>query len=135
MRLGKLMKSARSSSNVWAVGPPELGGPFVQRWDGNGWKSIPYPRGASSILAQVDATASTGYTWFAGFTEGQSGRTAFVDRYAGHWRDMRVLQVGSYGTALSGVAPVPRSADVWVVGEYDDSPSTSGNLAERYTCT
>jgi hypothetical protein len=101
--------------------------------------TLPYPRSSdrNAIVTQIDATSPTHYTWFAGFIEGpsQNGRTAFVDRYRGHWRDMKAAQVGKWGSAFSGIAPVPGSAGVWVVGQYNDSPSTSANLAERWTCT
>jgi hypothetical protein len=125
--------SARSPSEVWAVGPPGSGAPFVERWDGTAWKLVPYPRGGSSVLEHIDATASTGYTWVVGIV--LSSATAFVDRYGGRWTDMRVLQVGRYATRLVSLAPVPQSSDVWVVGDLDDSPHIIHNLAERYTCT
>jgi hypothetical protein len=128
--------SARSSTDVWAVGPPELGGPFVERWDGTSWTSVPYPRGGDAVIGQVSATASTGHTWVVGTIVPASGYIAFADRYrAGQWQDMRVLQVGSYGTRLGSIAPVPGSADVWTVGDYDDSSTVFHNLAERFTCT
>jgi hypothetical protein len=125
--------SARSSSDVWAVGPPS-GGLFVERWDGTAWRSVRYPRGGSAVLAQVDATASTGYTWFVGDTF-NGGSTAFVDRYRGQWRDMKVLQVGS-STQLNSVSSIPGSTGgVWVVGQYYDPSSRLHDLAERYACT
>jgi hypothetical protein len=108
----------------------------VEHWDGVAWTSVPYPRdGNSNLIDQVDATASTGYTWLVGQTYNGKNYTAFADAYIGPvWRDMRVRQAGTYWTGLSSVAPVPRSPDVWVVGSYADSPSGSSNLAERYTC-
>jgi hypothetical protein len=59
--------------------------------------------------------------------------SGFVDRYGGQ-RDMRVPQVGTLGTRLNSISPMPYSGDVWFVAEHDNSPITNGNLAERYTC-
>jgi hypothetical protein len=128
--------SARSSNDVWAVGPsgPGQGPTFAERWNGSSWNSVLYPRSGNSYIFQVDATASTGYTWFAGDSYGGSVITAFVDRYRGQWRDMKVLQIGRYETNLGHIAPVPHTADVWVTGDYADTPGTSHNLAERWTC-
>jgi hypothetical protein len=127
--------SARSSTDVWAVDPPNEGGLFVERWDGTAWKSVPYPRGGTAVLQQVDATASTGYTWVVGTQGSGSNTSAFVDRYRGQWRDMHVLQAGGY-TVLFSIAAVPGSAGgVWTVGDYQDSLGNFRNLAERFTCT
>lgn len=126
--------SARSSSDVWAVGPPNSTGLFVERWDGTSWKPVPYPRGGSAVLWQVDATASTGYTWVVGTQGSGSNTSAFVDRYRGHWRDMKVLEVASY-TVLFSIASIPgKAGGVWAVGDYQDSRGNFRNLAERYTC-
>jgi hypothetical protein len=125
--------SARSSNDVWAVGPPGLGGLFVERWNGTAWNSVPYPRSGSAILSQVDATAATGYTWFVGHIDNGSASTAFVDRFRGLWRDMKVVSITNY-TVLYSIAPVPGTADVWVVGFYKDPSGLAHNLAERWSC-
>jgi hypothetical protein len=128
--------SARSSSDVWAVGPPNESGLFVERWNGAAWNPVPYPRGGTAVLQQVDATASTGYTWFVGIQGSGSNTSAFVDRFRGQWRDMKVLQASNY-TVLYSIAPIPGNAGgVWAVGNYQDPKTgTFRNLAERYMCT
>ncbi len=125
--------SARSPSDVWAVGPPSLGGLFVERWNGTGWDSVPYPRGGNAVLYAVDAMSS-GDTWFVGTVDSGSSITGFVDRYRGHWTDMKVIEQGPQNTELAALTSVPGSPNVWVVGESAPSPSEEHNLAERYTC-
>jgi hypothetical protein len=126
--------SARSPTEVWAVGPPGPSGPpFVVRWNGSVWQGVPYPH-SEGIVADVDAKAEDGSTWFVG--DGTAG-TASVDRYQGaRFKDMRVHRVGR-SMGLGGVATVPHSGNVWVVGHYyaREGGDNKKNLAERYTCT
>ena len=127
--------SARSARDVWAVGT-NFGS--VQRWNGKVWKLVKYPRsGGPAFLTGIDATASTGYTWFAGFYDpGSAKETTFVDRYLnGHWDETPIIEVGTWGTAADIIAPVPNSADLWAVGSYSDSDQFhSYNLAELWSC-
>ena len=72
--------SARSPSDVWAVGSPQLGGRFVERWDGTRWNDVPYPRTGNAVPYAVDA-APAGGTWVAGIIVDGSVITGFVARY------------------------------------------------------
>jgi hypothetical protein len=126
--------SARSSNEVWAIGPPGAGSPFILRWNGSQWSSIQY-KGQSTELIGVDATSSTGYTWFTGVADDSGMYTAHIERYKnGQWQDMRVTQVGAWQTAPDVLASVPGSADLWAVGYYANTSSERSNLAERWTC-
>ena len=130
--------SAKSSREVWAVGPTGgYPGPvFVEKWNGQGWAQVRYPRkNVNSHVHQVEATAPGNAVWFAGGTNSSTHATAFIDRYDGiNFTDMHVSNVGSVATSLSGVSPIPKTPSVWAVGGYSDYEGTAHNLAERYTC-
>ncbi len=126
--------SARSSTDVWATGPPELGGLFVEQWNGAQWNPVQYPRGGNAVIAQVDATANSGFTWFVGDIFDGYETVPFVDRFRDGWTDMKVVKASRHHTLLNSVTTVPGSTDVWVAGGYGPSASVEYNLAERYTC-
>jgi len=126
--------SARSPNDVWAVGPPQIGGIFAERWNGSSWNQVQYPRSGTAVLYQVDARGEAGYTWFAGNIYNGYRTTPFVDRYRNGWTDMKVAEVVRHHTELNSLTTVPGSSDVWVAGGYGPSDSISYNLAERYSC-
>ncbi len=126
--------SARSTNDVWAIGPPSIGGPIVQRWDGLAWNSVAYPRADNPNAVLYGSNATPRGHLVAGLIDGGSEITAFVDRYRKQWTDMKVIQVGKHNTQIEAVTSVPGSADVWVVGADGPSPNSHDDLAERYTC-
>jgi len=127
--------SARNERSVWALGPEE-GGPFVDKWEGNTWVSIPYPRSSTTaLMTSIEAKTSTGYVWVTGLYDNRGIYTEFVDRYRnGIWEDTKVAQAGSWQNAPDVLAAVPGTPDLWAVGHYTNTPSESFNLAERWTC-
>jgi len=129
--------SARSSHEVWAVGPPDSSSGFVIRWNGKKWQSVNYPRTGVAI-EQVNATASTGDTWVAAFSDvGSAQFTAFVDFYVnGQWTETPFVEVGNWSTVAWAISPVPGSSDLWAVGSYSNGNQFhQQSLAELWSCT
>jgi hypothetical protein len=138
--------SVRGPGDVWAVGPGGISGRahaamssyyrtvFAEHWNGTAWSRVGFPRhNKYSIISEVNATASTGYTWFLG-GDYTTPSTAWAYRYMSKFENTRVVNVGMYETSLTGISPVPGTSDVWAVGEYKDARDRAHNLAERWTC-
>jgi hypothetical protein len=130
--------SARSASDVWAVGPPTIGPLFVERWNGAKWHAARWRRKSGTALQQINATSAYGDTWLVGIRELTKATSGFVYRDAGDgagWQDTKVIQP-TKDSLLFSVIPVPgRPNNVWAVGAYENASNNSLNLAELYSCS
>ena len=128
--------SARSASDVWAVGDQEgADGRFetlVEHFDGGRWSVVPSadPGSTGNHLYGVTAVAPDD-VWAVGQQLGASGPDqALIEHWDGHrWSVVPSPRHGSASGMLFSVAA--GEAGIWAVGQTDDAVAGSRPLVER----
>jgi hypothetical protein len=136
-RVGTVIGTMASSSptNVWAAGPEGLPDPFFERWNGKHWRRVSTGAISTDSYLRNIIIAPTGNVWATDVVEHASGASAYVYAYEnGRFVDTHFISYGAFDTFVPGIAAVPQSSDVWVVGAYLPTSDTQYPLAERFTC-
>lgn len=129
------------STGVWAVGaraaaPPGSTVTLVERWDGRRWRVVPspsYANGADGPVSGLTAVAALGpgEAWAVGSGLVPGNERLLLERWSGgRWSIVPGQPAGAEGT---GIARVPRSRVLWVVGDRASGAETNEALSERVT--
>ena len=125
---GTLTKlSARSSTDIWAVGytipaNQDTSRPLVEHWNGQQWSIISTPGTFSAVLNSVSAISSND-VWAVGWFRSTSQQTLIEHWDGQQWKVVSSPSPGSEANYLTDITAIS-SDDVWAIGS-----STSGNLA------
>ncbi len=120
--------SARTSSDIWAVGavdvPLGTGQTLIEHWNGSAWSVVPSPNrpGDTDYLSGVTALAAND-VWAVG-TWGSSTQT--LQTLVMHWDGTQWSIISSPSPTSSTLHSVAArsGADVWAVGSQDGSAAT-----------
>jgi hypothetical protein len=128
------------SPTVWAVGtrPAQPDGAFAtltERWSGRRWRVVASPSYATGSAGPVSglgavAALGDGDVWAVG-----GGSTATGDRLlAEHWdgHRWRILPGQPAGVTAAGIARVPGTHTLWVVGSRGSGAETNETFTERF---
>ena len=137
-RLDGVTKVPRSAA-VWAVGvrPAEPDGAFAtltERWNGRRWRIVSspsYANGASGPASGLTAVAAAGDgdVWAVGGGSTSAGDRLLVE----HWDGDRWVRLPRQPATASaaGIARVPGTRTLWVVGSRASSAETTETFTER----
>lgn len=117
--------TALSRKNLWAVGGGAPG-PLTQHWTGSGWKTVKSAGRSGDVLSEV-AGASSSSVWAVGSRGFGAGQRTFAEHWNGSRWSVAVIPNGSGPSGLNAVTRVPRSSQLWTVGQQGTRP-----LIERH---
>jgi hypothetical protein len=120
------------------------GPPYAERWHGGHWTMTPLPVSpdprVAGLQVQAVSSVSSSSAWAAGMfyratphiTEGTQPIGALIEHWDGtEWRIVPNPAEARAGTELSAVTVVS-PADVWVVGQEENSAGTTVPLVEHW---
>jgi hypothetical protein len=116
--------SARSSSNVWALGTGKdsqgFGQAVVEHWDGVSWSFAVLPQVANQTITPSGiAIAPTGAVWVVGTaTDPTTVQQITVAMHwdGSSWAIVPSANVGSVGSGFGAIGVSPTTGEVWAVG-------------------
>jgi hypothetical protein len=141
---GLLGVSARSDSDVWAVGRYEVDRvaySLVEHWDGESWTRVPSPTiggsGHSNYLWGVTALSATS-VWVVGNYVDHGYRTLALHWNGAAWSQFPTPTPGSqnlgggpFGLQVRRVFAVS-ATDIWAVGYYTDTQNREQTLTMHW---
>src|SRR6266702_8172794 len=127
-----------SANDVWAVGDfinaSGASQTLIEHWNGTQWSIVasPNPSAFHNVLRGVTAI-STNDVWAVGwFNNAQDIPRTLIEHWNGSsWSVVTSPNGGTRDNVLNGVTVVS-ATDVWAVGDFLDSTSTSHTLIEHW---
>jgi hypothetical protein len=123
--------AAVSTSDVWAVGG-SFNGPFIEQWNGTKWSIVLSP--AASIELNGVTVISASDIWAVGQVFQTAG---VIQTLTLHWNGTKWKAVASPNPSpnfnqLAGAASIPRSSELWAVGEFTNPSGVNQTLTELH---
>ena len=132
--------TAISTSDVWAVGygfnsADTLQSTLTEHWNGTSWSIVPSPnpRGATSNTLYGVTFVTTHDVWAVGqaFISSSNTRQTLIEQWNGtNWIVWHSPSPGATTNDLTGASSVPRTAQVWAAGYYNNSSNVAQTLTE-----
>jgi len=127
-----------SASDVWAVGDFIIASgasqTLTEHWNGTQWSVVasPNPSAFHNVLRAVTAI-STNDVWAVGwFNNAQDIPRTLIEHWNGSSWSVVTSPNGSNGSNFLFAVTAVSSTDVWAVGDFLDSTSTSHTLIEQW---
>jgi len=118
--------TAISATDVWAVGATESQ-TLIEHWDGSQWNIVPSPNSSSGDFLQSVAAATSSDIWAVGGTypDNQEDTQTLIEHWNGTKWTIATSPSPGLRNVLNGVTAVPNTRQVWTVGTFTTSSSTS----------